>query len=180
MKNSQLITGIIGLLFMFNITAYAQDDDTHELSMGIPEVCLLGTQDATIVLELTTTIAGDSINGGTGSGYAQVSSIISSAETRTITGSVTGVPAGTVLGVSTVLPSNGNQGGTLGTGSSNVTLSGTDATLVTGIGSCYTGNGATDGYQFNYLWNAISGSYSSITAVAAASATVTLTITNVP
>ncbi len=175
MKKSLLLTGIIGLLFIFNINVYSQTD-THVLSMGIPEVLLLGTQDPTITLTLTTTIAGDSINGGTGTGYAQVSSIIASGQTRTITGSVTGVPVGTVLGVSTVLPSNGNQGGTLGTGSSNVTLSATAANLVTGVGSCYTGNAATDGYVFNYLWNAISGSYSSIVSVAAASATVTLTI----
>ncbi len=61
----------------------------HTLTMGIPEVCLIGTSAAAISLQLTTTTAGNQISGGTGTGYAQVSSIVSASETRTITASVT-------------------------------------------------------------------------------------------
>src|SRR6185436_9377741 len=94
----------------------------HTLTMGIPEVCLIGTSAAAISLQLTTTTAGNQISGGTGTGYAQVSSIVSVSETRTITASVTGVPAGTSLSVTTTPPSGGNAGGVLGTGSSNKSL----------------------------------------------------------
>ncbi len=154
----------------------------HTLSMGIPEVCLLGTGAAAISLELTTNTAGNQISGGTGTGYAQVASIVSASETRTITASVTGVPAGTTLEVTTTPPSGGNSGGVLGTGTSNSALVNAAAavTLVTGIGSCYTGSSSTDGYTLDYAWNSAVGTYGSIVATTGTTATVVLTITNVP
>ena len=154
----------------------------HTLTMGIPEVCLLGTSAAAISLQLTTTTAGNQISGGTGTGYAQVSSIVSVNETRTITASVTGVPAGTSLAVNTSPPSGGNSGGVLGTGSTNKSLvnAASAVTLVTGIGSCYTGSASTDGYTLDYTWSSALGSYGSIVASSGATATVVLTITNVP
>ena len=154
----------------------------HTLTMGIPEVCLLGTGAAAISLQLTTTTAGNQISGGTGTGYAQVASIVSAAETRTITAAVTGVPTGTSLDVTTTPPSGGNSGGVLGTGTSAKSLVNNAAavTLVTGIGSCYTGSASTDGYTLDYAWNSAVGSYGNIVATNGSTATVVLTITNVP
>lgn len=177
--------GICFTLILIGIQAMAQSStatSNHSLTMGIPEVCLLGTSAAAISLQLTTTTAGNQISGGTGTGYAQVSSIVSSGETRTITAAVTGVPTGTSLSVTTTPPSGGNSGGVLGTGSTNAALvNGASAvTLVTGIGSCYTGAASTDGYTLDYTWSSALGSYGSIVASAGATATVVLTITNIP
>ncbi len=185
MKKLKLIIGIMVAFFMLTINVNAQDDETsnHSLDMGIPEVCLLDTDAGAISLVLTTTEAGAQITGGTGTGYAQVSSIVSSAETRTITASITGVPAGTNLAVDTTIPSGGNEGGTLGTGTSSISLVNADPaiTLVTGIGSCYTGTAATDGYILSYTWDSgAAGDYGSIVATAGTTATVVLTITNTP
>ncbi len=185
MKNLILIIGMVGAFSMLTINVCAQDSETsnHSLDMGIPEVCLLDTDAGSISLELTTTEAGAQISGGTGTGYAQVSSIVSAAETRTIEATITGVPAGTSLEVDTAIPSNGNQGGILGSGTSSVALvNGAGAvTLVTTIGSCFTGTSATDGYVLSYTWDAGAvGDYGSIVATTGSTATVVLTITNTP
>lgn len=177
--------GIVAVLALMSINARAQTataSSNHVLTMGIPEVCLLGTGAAAISLQLTTTTAGNQISGGTGTGYAQVASIVGSAETRTITAAVTGVPSGTTLEVTTTPPSGGNSGGILGTGSTAKPLINAAAavTLVTGIGSCYTGSASTDGYQLDYAWNSAVGSYGSIVATTGSTATVVLTITNIP
>lgn len=174
---------VLGVMSMQVMAQTSTATSNHSLTMGIPEVCLLGTGAAAISLELTTTTAGNQISGGTGTGYAQVASIVSASETRTITASVTGVPAGTSLEVTTTPPSGGNSGGVLGTGSSAKPLiNGAAAvTLVTGIGSCYTGSASTDGYVMDYTWNSGgAGSYGSIVATTGTSATVVLTITDVP
>jgi hypothetical protein len=177
--------GILVVLGLAHINAMAQTataSSNHTLTMGIPEVCLLGTGAAAISLQLTTATAGNQISGGTGTGYAQVASIVSASETRTITASVTGVPAGTSLEVTTTPPSGGNAGGVLGTGSTAKPLVNAAAavTLVTGIGSCYTGSASTDGYTLDYAWNSAVGSYGSIVATTGSTATVVLTITDVP
>ena len=184
MKKLTSIIVLSGAFFMLTINLSAQDDATsnHSLNMGIPEVCLLDTDPGAISLELTTTEAGAAITGGTGTGYAQVSSIVSAAETRTITASITGVPSGTSLTVAADIPTNGNEGGVLGTGSSATTLTNGAAAvdLVTGIGSCFSGTAASDGYIFSYVWDCAVGSYGTIVATTGSTATVVLTITDTP
>lgn len=177
--------GMIVALALTSIQAMGQSStasSNHSLTMGIPEVCLLGTGAAAISLQLTTTTAGNQIAGGTGTGFAQVASIVSASETRTITASITGVPSGTTLNVTTTPPSGGNSGGVLGTGTTAITLvnSAPAVTLVTGIGSCYTGSASTDGYTLDYAWNAAVGNYGSIVATTGSTATVVLTITDTP
>lgn len=185
MKKLILIVGMVGAFFMLTINVCAQDGVTsnHSLDMGIPEVCLLDTDAGAISLVLTTAEAGAQITGGSGTGYAQVSSIVSAAETRTIEAEITGVPDGTTLEVDTDIPTNGNQGGTLGTGTADIALinSAAAVTLVTAIGSCYTGTAITDGYVLSYTWDSgAAGAYGSIVATAGSTATVVLTITNTP
>lgn len=181
MKKLIIIFGMFIVLSMFSYNVIAQTSN-HSLTMGIPEVILLGTDAAAIPLSLTTNVAGDQITGGVGTGYAQVSSIVSAAETRTITASITGVPSGTTLSVDTSIPNNGNQGGVLGTGTTSVALVNAAAavTLVTAIGSCFTGNASTDGYELAYTWDASTGTYGSIVATVGTTATVVLTITDTP
>jgi hypothetical protein len=185
MKKITSIFVMLVALSMFSFNLYAQDNETsdHILDMGIPEIALLDTDATPISLLLTTTEAGEAISGGTGTGYAQVSSIVSLGETRTITASVVGVPAGTSLTVDTSPPTNGNEGGVLGTGSTGIALINNDpaVVLVTGIGSCYTGTAASDGYVFDYIWDSgAAANYGSIVATTGSTATVTLTITDTP
>ena len=185
MKKLTTISLMFGVCLMLTLNVSAQDDATanHSLNMGIPEVCLIDTDPGAISLELTTTEAGAAISGGTGTGYAQVASIVSSGETRTITASITGVPTGTTLTVDTSIPTNGNEGGVLGTGSTGILLDNGAAAvdLVTGIGSCFTGTNAADGYVFDYIWDSgAAANYGSIVATTGSTATVVLTITDTP
>lgn len=183
MKKLLLIIGMICVGMMMNVNVLAQTNtSSQELTMGIPEVLLInavnnsGTTGA-VTLALTTATAGTGISGGTGTSYAQVSSIVASEQTRKIDASVTGVPAGTALSVTTTVPTSGNQHGVLGTGTADVALSGTAADIVTGIGSCYTGIAALDGYVLDWAWDAgAPADYGTIFATASTTATVTLTL----
>lgn len=184
MKKIIIVTGLIGAFFMFSTSIFAQDSDsdTQELTMGIPEVLLIdavdgNAADAAVALELTTNIAGTAITGGTGTSYAQVSSIVVSGQTRNISASVTGVPTGTELFVATDVPTNGNQAGTVGVGTTSQELTAVAVDIVTGIGSMYTGVAGGDGYILNYAWDAgASGDYGLIFATGGATAIVTMTI----
>ena len=184
MKKLLIITGMICIGIMMNINVFAQATSNQELTMGIPEVLLINAVNSSgatgaVSLQLTTTTAGTAISGGTGTSYAQVSSIIATGQTRVITAEVTGVPAGTALAVTTTVPSNGNQAGTVGTGTTDVALvnSAAASNIVTGVGSCYTGIVAEDGYILDWAWDAgASGDYGSIVSTVGATATVILTI----
>ncbi|PKP29890.1 MAG: hypothetical protein CVT99_15565 [Bacteroidetes bacterium HGW-Bacteroidetes-16] len=49
--------------------------------------------------------------------------------------------------------------------------------IATGIGSCYTGTAAGDGYKLDYAWDAgAAGAYGTIFATGATTATVVLTL----
>lgn len=95
--------------------------------------------------------------------------------TRTISASIsTTPPAGTKLAVE-VTPSGT---GTCGSSSGLVTLTTTAAPVVTGVGACYTGAGATDGATLHYILSA--DNYGLLKSAAASSITVTYTIGSTP
>lgn len=187
MKKLLLMSAMIGAFSMLSTNVNAQGTATsnQELTMGINEVLLINAvNDAgvpgAVALQLTATIAGNAISGGAGTSYAQLSSIIASGQTRNITAAVDGIPAGTSLLVTTSVPASGNQAGTLGTGTADVPLVNlaAAANIVTGVGSCYTGTAALDGYKLDWTWDAgAAGDYGSIVATVGATATVVLTIT---
>lgn len=170
------------LLLTTNTTFAQTQNTTQELTMGIPEVLLIKAVDETgqvaaVDLQLTTTNAGTKIEGGTGTSYLQASSIVPDSKTRTIQAKYASLPAGTTLTLTGATPTSGNQDGTFGTSSGAVQLSTTDQDIFTGIGSCYTGTAATDGYVLDWSWNANTGSYADIVSQSGTSTTVTFTIT---
>lgn len=85
------------------------------------------------------------------------------------------VPAGFELrlDISTSL----TGGGTLGSPApSTVTLSGTSQSIITGIQSAFTGDGASNGHQLTFSLHYLSGSYSSIIHQTTAPIVITYTI----
>lgn len=180
MKRVRLILVLILLAFFVSSNAIGQTASANNtLTMSIPGIALLSTDMVAITLELTTTVAGEQISGGIGSTHVQISSIVAAGLSRKITASATGIPPGTSLAVSAVLPSNGNHGGVMGTGLTNVPLSGSVSEIVTGIGSCFTGTASDDGYLLNYVWNTGAvGDYGTIVELSGGTATVLLTITD--
>jgi len=174
---------MIVVLVSASATVFAQTNTTQQLTMGIPEVLLINAVDSTgtvaaVSLQLTTDVAGTAISGGTGTSYAQVSSIVASGQVRSIQASYDVIPAGTTLDVTGTIPSSGNGDGTFGATASTVTLSTTAQDIFTGIGSCYSGTAPKDGYKLDWQWNAgASGQYASIVATTGTTSVVTLTIT---
>lgn len=173
-----LIVFAVALSGSLNLRAQTATGN-NSLTMGIPAIALLATDVSAVTLQLTTSTAGEAISGGIGTTHVQISSIVTSGNTRKINASVTGVPAGTSLAVSATVPTNGNFGGTVGTGLPDITLTASAADLVTGIGSCFTGTASDDGYVLDYEWDSgVPGSYGTIVELSGGTATVVLTLTD--
>lgn len=184
MKKLLISVIFIGLLLIPGVHLKAQvNAATHSLTLGLPEVALLATQSAAVNLTLSAnTTAGEAIVStiADSSAYVQFSSVITEGSTRTLSCKYTGtMPGGTYLRAIVQAP-NANTSGDYGTlVSSDVTIALTDNTLVSGIGSCYSGTSANDGYRLKYTWGLLNpeSNYADIRASAASSLSVVLTIT---
>ena len=151
---------------------------TQNLSLGMPEVALLVASATTINLNLTTATAGLAVKSSVADSTARlkISSVITSA-TRTLSAVVSAVPGGTSLKLEAQAP-NGNFGGTQGTfvsGGSVLPTTGS-VSIITGIGSCYSGILTDDGYHLKYTWGLLDPA-SNYSAVRATGAGVTVVVT---
>lgn len=184
MKKIIIVIGIIAGCFLTLTKTQAQSNiTTHDISLGLPEVSLLATTSTGINLNLSAAAtAGVAIEQSISdsSAYVQFSSVISEGSPRTLSAKYSGtMPGGTTLKLKALAP-NANAAGTTGTlVSTDVTLSTADATIVSNIGSCYSGTATDDGYRMKYTWGLDNpaANYSEIRATASASLTVTLTLT---
>ncbi len=175
------------IAFSVSIT-YAQDSNTdgHTVTIGVPEVALIDIEPAAsknISLEYTApTEAGNPLVAVTNTDlWLNYSSIKSSTNpTRSVTVKVSQVIAGADLKVSAG-SDNGAGDGTVGVPGAALTLTTSDQTLISGIGSCYTGDGASSGHNLTYsldLANSGGNTYADLEAVASSAITVTYTISN--
>lgn len=186
MKKYIYIIGIIiGCFFSVTKIQAQSNVTTNNLTLGIPEVSLLATSSTGISLTLSAAVvAGVTIQASVSdsSAYVQFSSVISEGSPRTLSAKYSGtMPGGTTLALKALAP-NANAIGNSGTLiSSNVTLSTSDAIIVTDIGSCYSGIAADDGFRMKYTWGLDnpSANYADVRATAATNITVTLTLTAV-
>lgn len=183
MKKFIIVIGMIGGFFLSSIQVQAQTNvAAHSVSLGLPEVALLATGGGGINLTLSSAAsAGEAVEQSIAdsSAYIQFSSVISDASPRTLSAKYTGtMPAGTTLSAKILAP-NANAVGTTGTLAGEVTISAVDATLITDIGSCYSGTASDDGYRMRYTWGLDNpaANYADIRATVAANITVTLTLT---
>ena len=184
MKKIIVIIGIIVVCFLSATRTHAQENiTTHDISLGLPEVALLATTSSGINLTLSASAAaGEAVEQSISdsSAYVQFSSVISEGAPRTLSAKYSGtMPGGTTLTLVALAP-NANAVGVSGTLiPTDVTLTTTDATIVSDIGSCYSGTAVDDGYRMKYTWGLDNPetNYADIRATAAASLTVTLTLT---
>ncbi|MCX6256436.1 MAG: hypothetical protein NTW49_00810 [Bacteroidia bacterium] len=180
MKKLKILLCMLAGIVLLTTSLKAQETaaGSNLLSMGIPPIALLSTT-TNVSLVLTTSTPGAAVGGGTGTAYLQLSSIVAANKHRTVTASVGGIPTGVTLAIAVAVPSNGNWGGITGTGCGATALvnGGNAVTVVSGIGSCYTGTGPNDGYIISYTSGA-AGGYGSIVASTGTTATVTLTLTD--
>ncbi len=173
------------LLCLANI-AYSQDSnqDSHTITVNIPEVALLDIE-PNASKDITATFthsgeAGDPLTAPANntSLWLNYSSILKTggATARAITVAIT---SGTAPGVSikvTAGTATGGQG-TLGTPAAQVTLTGSAQSIITGVGSAYTGDGASQGHQLTYVFEAADANYANLRSNDGSPDVVTVTYT---
>lgn len=170
-------------------TLSAQDTttDNHTIAITIPEVAIVDIEPSAtknITLGFTPpTEAGLPIipSANNNALWLNYSSIKSTAHpTRHVSVKLNALIPGIDIHL-TAAAATGAGGGTLGTPSAQLTLSASDQTLIAGIGSAYTGDGANNGHNLTYALAAGGGngsvaSYADLSATTTAVATVTYTI----
>lgn len=180
-------------LFVFalflSVQMSAQVDNnvaTHTLIISIPEVALLDIEGGTSVTltAVAPTEAGNPLNllGTTNNTlYLNYSSIIGAApdNVRKVSVAVTNgtLPSGIDLKV-TASAATGDGAGTKGSPGSQMTLSNTAQDLITGIGSCYTGDGSGKGHQLTYVLTENSANYANLNFSTTHSLTITYTLSD--
>ena len=160
---------MVGMAFGAN----AQDgaSDNHNVTIVINEHFILdiepnASKDITMTFTPPTE-AGNALNAPSNntSLWLNYSSIVSTAETRTITvKSAAAIPAGLEIKVTASATATISGGGTGGTGGTEITLSTSDQTIVSGIGSVYTGTGSGSGNQLTYAVSTLAASYGALVA----------------
>ncbi|NQU87575.1 MAG: hypothetical protein HQ541_17615 [Mariniphaga sp.] len=186
MKKTVLITVFAILAASVNVIAQADTNEgSHSVSISIPQVALLDLEGtSSFTLEPTPPAeAGNPFDFSTATNnnvWINYSSIVASGSTRTVSASITTgtIPSGLELKVTTGSASaTGN--GTKGSPSSQITLSGTAQTIISGIESCWTGNGASNGHNLTYQLDLTGAANYGLLVETNPSVTVTYTITDV-
>lgn len=188
MKN--ILYGAVCLLSMTCLSnnLYAQDTYTnnHTIGITIPEVALLDIEPAAskdITMDfLAPSEAGLALAppADNNSLWLNYSSIVTDGTgpdaSRTISVKLDAIIPGIDIKV-TAGAAAGSGAGTRGTPAGPLTLTATDQEIITGIGSCYTGDGATNGNNLTYNVSANTTAYNNILALTN-TATVTYTISD--
>ena len=144
----------------FGLQAQDDDDDAHDIVIGVPAVALVdieGASGTTINLGADApTEAGLPVDFAAGASNSDLwinySSIKDSANaTRSIAAKISSgtLPAGMTLTV-TAGADAGNGDGTVGSSAGAVSLTTSDQDVITGIGSAYTDDGASNGHNLTY------------------------------
>jgi len=186
-------TGLIiiaALLVAGNVFAQDDADDTHDVSFTIPEVALLDIESAgskDIAFTVTApTEAGEPATIGSptnNSLWLNITSIIAAApdDSRSISAQITtgSMPGGLDLQVQAA-DDAGNGDGDAGSAGAAATLDGgASHDLVTGIGSIYTADGASNGYQLTYTLSFESDAFEDLdNSESGGSVTVTYTLSD--
>ena len=175
--------------------SFAQDSKiaTHLVTITVPQIALLdlevasGTTDVTLA-GTAPTEAGLPMTFGTAATNATIwmnySSIVKGALLRNVSVAITNgtVPSGLKLTVEASAASADGKG-TLGTASSELILTNVAQSIVTGIGSSYTGNLATKGRSLTYKLNYATDEATDYAALRfvdlAAPLTITYTLTDI-
>jgi len=176
------------LLFATTVINAQAKKDSHTVTIGIPQVALLDIESTTgtaITLDATApTEAGEKVeftqeDSTDSTLWINYSSIVSGKATREVTVQITGgdIPKGIELSVEAQQYAGDGQG-TMGRAISTAIVLDDKkaATIIEGVGSAYTGNGAGSGHNLTYKI-AQTGSYSDL-EIADSSLTIMYTLTD--
>ena len=175
-------------LALVGTMAFAQDDqdDNHQISFSVPSTSILdiegpGGNNGINFTPEAITEAGNAFNFNLSDAtlWLNYSNIKESADaTRKVTvGMTNDLPTGMSLTV-TAGSDAGNGNGSKGTpnASAIALVNGSSSTIITGIGSAYTGNGINNGHQLTYNLAFDDAEFQTLSADLAQSVTITYTI----
>ncbi len=187
MKRKLFALAALGVVFAFNANAQDDADDAHTVAISIPEVAILDLEGSTAVsLSVDApTEAGEAVdfsNATNDDVWINYSSIVGKSEnSRDVSAKISAnaVPDGMLLKV-TAAKDAGNGDGTMGSSAGTVTLTSSDQKVITGIGSCYTADGASNGHNLQYALelDTKKGSYAKIDFDQDVNLEITYTISN--
>jgi len=179
---------LLFLLFsvMLSGEMVAQVSVSEQFTILVNDKCLLSTNTtpSPVSMTLSTSVAGSAVSPVSNSNmYMKVTSIVPTGTTRKISAIVSNgnVPTGTILKLVSAPCTSFNSQGALGSViTTPITLNNTSSqTIVNGIGSCYTGTAATDGYRLTFTWQPDETNYYLINSTPdPAAVTITFTITS--
>ena len=180
MKKSLLVIAIAAFSFIQSATAQDGLTANHAVSYTVPKVALVDVEGgSSISLALTApTEAGlGMVTSATNSAlWLNYSSTTATAATNTISVKADVLLPGMALKVLAAADASAGAG-TAGTPTSIVTLTTSDQNIVTAIGTCYTGDGTSNGHNLTYSLATTDYSLIKYTATPTV-VTVTYTITN--
>lgn len=173
MKKIILIFAAIAMIVSLSTKLMAQTNtDGDVITYQLDAMAILDVEGTAPSLHLVKpTNAGDAVPEVTSElSWINYTSIIATGTTNKVTVVLTKVPP-TWTTLEVVAAAHAGTGnGTYGTASAERTLaSATGAQdLITGIGSCWTGDGNSNGHKLTYTWGITAGSYASAILVASA------------
>lgn len=153
MKKTRFLTLTVPLLLLLAGSALGQANvDSHTVTMQVADMAVLNLVGGNITLSIAAPGTGGQqpADDTDATCYLQYTATVPSAQTRTITvawGGADSAPAGCSLRVTATPSGTAGEGSTAG----QRTISSSAQTVVTGIGSCYTGTGGTDGANLSYV-----------------------------
>ncbi len=175
---------LIALLVVSISIGYSQDSnsDNHSVTIVIPQISLLdiepeGANDITITMTVPAE-AGEPLASETDDNlWLNVTSIVASGNTRDISVKIDAPITGLDLKVVSAAYS-GSGFGSWGIPQTEIILTAIDQTLVSGIKSGYTANGANNGYNLTYTAEPdASANFGDIVSTVGSDITVTYTLT---
>ena len=175
---------VIAVLIVSMSIAYSQDSNTdnHTVTIVIPQIALLDIEPAAsknISITMVAPIeAGDPLASQTDNNlWLNVTSIVAALGTRNISVKIDAPITGMDLKVVSAAYS-GSGFGSWGTPQTEITLTAIDQTLVSGIKSGYTVDGANNGYNLTYTAAVDpSANFGNIVSTVGSAITVTYTMT---
>ncbi len=189
MKNLFVFFTSIVLVFGVSKAVVAQDGKTaeHQVNITVPTIAIVDIEageNGTTAINLTPNVdnleAGNAVNFSSATNsslWLNYTSVVVKNQSRSITAEYSGIlPAGVSLKLKASTTSTGT--GTLGTGEEEITLDKNANDLISGIGSCFTGNGYESGHQLTYTLDMDNKDYKDLLAGDQHNLVVTFTITD--
>lgn len=186
MFHKQLVTFLLVLILIlaFSVSSLAQYTyATTQFQIRISEASVIRITPSTpITVYMNATVAGGTMaNTPNSSSYLKLTSIVASGGKRKVEAAITTgkAPAGTLLKLAASPCTTTTGSGNFGSVDPQITLApNVNKRIIYNIGSCYTGTGATEGYNLTYTWVLDPNNLSQLTAFTTSAAFITFTISS--